>query len=107
MSERGPDQWLEQIKKCIALSESDMKQLCELVKELLMEESNIQPVQSPVTVCGDIHGQFHDLLELFRISGGLPRDDNNVSYIFLGDYVDRGKQSFRGRGIPTRRVPGR
>ena len=90
MSERGPDQWLEQIKKCIALSESDMKQLCELVKELLMEESNIQPVQSPVTVCGDIHGQFHDLLELFRISGGLPRDDNNVSYIFLGDYVDRG-----------------
>ena len=46
MGERGPDQWLEQIKNCISLSESDMKQLCELVKELLMEESNIQPVQS-------------------------------------------------------------
>ncbi|KAK6198871.1 ser/thr protein phosphatase [Scheffersomyces amazonensis] len=90
MGERGPDQWLEQIKKCVALTESDMKQLCELVKELLMEESNIQPVQSPVTVCGDIHGQFHDLLELFRISGGLPSDDNNSNYIFLGDYVDRG-----------------
>ena len=67
-----------------------MKQLCELVKELLMEESNIQPVQSPVTVCGDIHGQFHDLLELFRTAGGLPSDDNQTNFIFLGDYVDRG-----------------
>lgn len=79
MSERGPDLWLEEVKKCQSLPESDMKQLCEMVKELLMEESNIQPVQSPVTVCGDIHGQFHDLLELFRTSGGLP---DNVNYIF-------------------------
>lgn len=49
-----------------------MKRLCEIVKEYLMEESNIQPVQTPVTVCGDIHGQFYDLLELFRVAGGMP-----------------------------------
>lgn len=39
-----------------------------------MEESNIQPVQTPVTVCGDIHGQFYDLLELFNVAGGMPSD---------------------------------
>ncbi|QLG71944.1 hypothetical protein HG535_0C02960 [Zygotorulaspora mrakii] len=90
MPEKGPDEWLERVKKCQSLTENEMKQLCEMVKELLMEESNIQPVQTPVTVCGDIHGQFHDLLELFRTAGGFP---DHINYIFLGDYVDRGYYS--------------
>lgn len=70
----GPDEWLEQAKQCKYLPETDMKRLCEIVKECLMEESNIQPVRTPVTVCGDIHGQFYDLLELFRVAGGMPDD---------------------------------
>ncbi|KAM1146982.1 hypothetical protein ACFX14_038719 [Malus domestica] len=46
---------------------SMVRVLCGKAKEILMEESN--PVKSPLTICGDIHGQFHDLAELFRIGG--------------------------------------
>ncbi len=45
-----------------------------------MQETNVQNVRCPVTVCGDVHGQFHDLMELFRI-GGKPPDTN---YLFMG-----------------------
>ena len=45
-----------------------------LAKSVLQLESNIQPVSTPVTVCGDLHGQFYDVIELFRVAGGAPSD---------------------------------
>jgi len=83
------DRWIELVRECKYLPEEDLKRLCIMVREILLEESNIQPVNSPVTVCGDIHGQFYDLLELFRTGGELP----NTNYIFMGDFVDRGYYS--------------
>jgi len=83
------DGWIDKVKRCQHLTESELKQLCDLVREILMEESNVQPVQAPVTVCGDVHGQFFDVLELFRQGGEIPL----TNYVFMGDFVDRGHHS--------------
>ena len=83
------DKWLADLKQGKILSERDLKLLCEKVKEILIEESNVQPVSAPVIVCGDIHGQFYDLMELFNTGWEIP----NSRYVFLGDYVDRGYNS--------------
>jgi hypothetical protein len=73
------------------VSERELKYLCQHVSELLMEESNVQPVLSPVTVVGDLHGQFFDLIHLLSPAiGGWPPQ---TSYVFLGDFVDRGHNS--------------
>ncbi|CAG9322301.1 unnamed protein product [Blepharisma stoltei] len=82
-------EWLQTLKQGKCLAESDLFNLCEQVKAILMEENNVQPVSAPVIICGDIHGQFYDLLELFRVGGQIPEKN----YIFMGDYVDRGYNS--------------
>jgi serine/threonine-protein phosphatase 2A catalytic subunit len=59
------------------------------LQELLQREPNVTHVKAPVVVVGDTHGQFHDLMEIFKIAGNAP----DTNYLFLGDYVDRGYYS--------------
>jgi len=77
---------IEQLQRCEILDEREVKLLCEKAVEILVEESNVQTVPAPVTICGDIHGQFYDLKELFKVGGDCP----TINYLFMGDFVDRG-----------------
>ncbi|KAG2391263.1 Serine/threonine-protein phosphatase PP1 isozyme 4 [Vigna angularis] len=75
--------------KQVQLSESEIKQLCVASRDIFINQPNLLELEAPIKICGDIHGQYSDLLRLFEY-GGLPPKAN---YLFLGDYVDRGKQS--------------
>ena len=80
------DRHIELLKQCKLISETDIRILCHKAREILIEEANVQVIDPPVTICGDIHGQFHDLMELFRVGGDCP----DTNYLFMGDFVDRG-----------------
>jgi len=75
--------------KLVQITEGQMKALNTACREVYMSQSVLLELEAPLKICGDVHGQYHDLLRLFEY-GGFPPESN---YIFLGDYVDRGKQS--------------
>ncbi|KAL0211811.1 hypothetical protein RCL1_005437 [Eukaryota sp. TZLM3-RCL] len=85
------DKLIEQVRSCKKLSLDDTIALCFYVTEILLEEPTVLELQPNVIICGDIHGQFHDLLKLFEQGGQL--DNTDASYLFLGDFVDRGLHS--------------
>eukprot|EP00794_Sanderia_malayensis_P008981 gene8981-9939_t len=76
-------------KPSVQLPEAKIRRLCQLSRDLFIKEKTLIEVSAPVNICGDIHGQFGDLLRHFN-DAGYPGDYN---YLFLGDYVDRGKRS--------------
>jgi len=73
----------------VRLSENEIKLLCVRARNIIMNQPMLLELEAPINICGDIHGQYTDLLRLFEY-GGFPPVSN---YLFCGDYVDRGKQS--------------
>ena len=75
--------------KQVQLAEYEIRYLCTKAREIFINQPILLELEAPLKICGDIHGQYYDLLRLFEY-GGFPPEAN---YLFLGDYVDRGKQS--------------
>ena len=73
----------------VNLTENEIKFLANTSRQIFISQPMLLELQAPVKVCGDVHGQYTDLLRLFEI-GEFPPKSN---YLFLGDYIDRGKQS--------------
>jgi serine/threonine-protein phosphatase PP1 catalytic subunit len=76
-------------ERTFVLTDDDVEWLCEQILQLFLSEPSVLDLTGPIHVCGDIHGQFWDLIRVFTASDIGP----DSRYLFLGDYVDRGPQS--------------
>ncbi|VDO29315.1 unnamed protein product [Brugia timori] len=78
------------ISRLLNVAEEELHRVCQKAKEVFISQSSLIEVDPPLVVCGDIHGQvYSDLLRIYD-RHGFPPESN---YLFLGDFVDRGKQN--------------
>jgi len=73
--------------KYVEFREDEIRDICSEVREIFMKQPMLLELEAPLKICGDVHGQYWDLLRIFEF-GGFPPDS---SYLFLGDFVDRGQ----------------
>ena len=89
MSQKLKNEQIKLVTESNLLKETELKFLCIKAMEIFMQESSLLELTAPIIICGDIHGQYRDLIRLFDF-GESPK---KKQYLFLGDYVDRGKNS--------------
>ena len=77
------------VTKAVCLKNAEITAVCSAVRELLLSQPALIELSAPVKIVGDVHGQYTDLIRMFEMCGFPP----NANFLFLGDYVDRGKQS--------------
>ena len=77
------------ITKAVCLKNAEITAICTAVREVFLSQPALIELSAPVKIVGDIHGQYTDLIRMFEMCGFPP----NANFLFLGDYVDRGKQS--------------
>ncbi|WBW72828.1 serine/threonine protein phosphatase Pzh1 [Schizosaccharomyces osmophilus] len=75
--------------KSVCLKNAEIVSICMAVREIFLSQPTFLELMPPVKIVGDVHGQYSDLIRLFEMCGFPP----SSNYLFLGDYVDRGKQS--------------
>jgi diadenosine tetraphosphatase ApaH/serine/threonine PP2A family protein phosphatase len=83
------DEFIANVRERRPIEERLLIILFRMAQDILFQEGTLLNLSTPITVCGDVHGQFYDVLYLFRQGGPLP----DTKYLFLGDYVDRGYYS--------------
>jgi serine/threonine-protein phosphatase PP1 catalytic subunit len=77
------------VTKAVCLKNAEITAVCTAMREVLLSQPALLELSAPVKIVGDIHGQYNDLIRLFEMCGFPPTSN----FLFLGDYVDRGKQS--------------
>lgn len=77
------------LSKSVCLKNLEITTICTLARSILLSQPTLIELSPPVKIVGDVHGQYSDLIRLFEMCGFPP----SANYLFLGDYVDRGKQS--------------
>ena len=73
----------------VKISEREVITVIDKAFPIIEKEESMLELEPPLYICGDIHGQFYDLLRVFEILKYPPES----KFLFLGDYVDRGKRS--------------